>query len=273
MRFPTVVVPALILALGVACGAVPREKRDAGGTATTSSQVETTAESDLATIDEDSVSGGWFALWVSDGDPDPGSVPLTDALAVFSAPRSEPDELPSSNLVDDLEYPDLSGRYDPGELQGGQSRLLLDRAGRAKLSLYAIPTTKGWVCPVLVDPNDPFSSGGSGCDEGLYQGTALDMGGDDELSHVYGLLADGVASVDVVVNGISRPATIGRNAFYFEVETPTLCQGPGFETILIRSAGGKTETIDLGGPGNAAGPPCGKFEDLQPPETDATTTR
>jgi hypothetical protein len=44
MRIPIIAVPALILALGVACGAVPEEEQNAGGTATTTAPAETAAE-------------------------------------------------------------------------------------------------------------------------------------------------------------------------------------------------------------------------------------
>ncbi len=190
---------------------------------------------------------------------DPGSVeegaPLAETLGAMSEPRGPSDELPdmAQGMLDGIAR---APGYDVGTPLEGRSRRLFAPSRGTGYTIYAVPTTMGWVC--TIGYTLPRGGGSAGCEHGLYRGVSIDVGGDDDTAHVAGLRADDVTAVDVVIDGESHPARLGRNAFSLELTMAALCRGTGLEHLLIHRAGGTAATYPLSTPAaTVSGGACG----------------
>ncbi len=196
-------------------------------------------------------SASWSYMWFgTDRDDSEGSPPLAERLHALSEPRTPADELPewADGMLDGISH---DPGYDPGTpLQSQSRRLIGPETGGDGYAIYALPTTNGWVC--MVGYQHPGGGGNGGCDKGLSDGVALDIGGDGESTHVSGMLANDVTAVDVVIDGQPHPARLGRNAFMLELRSDELCRGSGLEQLVVHRGPGRTATIPLRAPG---GPP------------------
>ena len=139
---------AMILAMAVGCGSV--ETRSSESPA----QDPSTSVSSTDTLGSDAT----HAAPTNTGDAsDP--VPAVEEMSVFSRPRTEADVLPGGlglpYRLECTEWHVAQGGC-PGDPIADESRLLLSGLGVRKTSLYAWPTTNGWVCWAWDD-------GGGGC--------------------------------------------------------------------------------------------------------------
>ena len=140
-----------------------------------------------------------------------------EAMSVFEKPSTE--EIPTT-IIDDLKAilanapegaPDV-----PGPVIIERARVLLSDVGPEHHSIYAAPTADGEVC-------EDFTGIMSGCFKGFQVDQPITIDGvgrypgDSLPSELGGLAKDEVARVDVEVNGESHEATLGANAWYFEV--------------------------------------------------------
>jgi hypothetical protein len=178
-----------------------------------------------------------------------GSVPAVEEMSVFSRPRTEADVLPK----------ELSYRLDPhactqwhrdhggcvGDPIADESRLLLSGLGVRETSLYAWPTTNGWVCwawpegaggCVLHFEDGPRRVGPMGIDpdeEGVgYPGTLV------------GVAPDDVAAAHVQVQGVHYAATVEGNGIFYELPDGA-CTYRAFESLTVTYRDGRIETVPI----------------------------
>jgi hypothetical protein len=164
-------------------------------------------------------------------------------MSVFSRPRTEQDALPNSFaylLKDSCDDRLRAEGRCPGDAIAAESRLLLTDLGVRKTSLYAWPTTNGWVCWGLVD------SGASCIAHFPAEQPRIAYGGidpDDEGTGYPGMLvaiaADEVASAEVQVLGVRHAATLGRNGVFYEL-TDRSCTMRAFEALAATASDGSS---------------------------------
>jgi hypothetical protein len=168
-------------------------------------------------------------------------------MRVFSRPRTDADVLPV----------DLSYRLKPhgeracewqlahlGSCEGGavadESRLLLTDLGVRKTSLYAWPTTNGWVCWA-------WAEGAGGCIADFttkqprvaFMGIDPDDEGTGYPGTLVGVAADDVASAEVQVRGVRSAATLESNGVFYEL-TDASCTMRAFELLIATSRDGSS---------------------------------
>jgi hypothetical protein len=167
---------------------------------------------------------GWFSVF-SRSSHASDRLPAQLAAGIGVANEQRP-----SNLSDDL--------YE-GEWQTAGSRLLLDGLGSKRMSLYALPTTKGKACFVVrgaggacASPNEPISWGMLVPPEGV-AGNPI----------IAGLARDDVARIDLLVNGAREPATLGSNGFFYEAH-----DGLFPSAIVITFENGSSSTVEVRDP-------------------------
>lgn len=226
-----VVLCALIL---VACGA-ERDDRPAKAQTTT-----------------DSAEVMRYEAWGADmAEPElDGPVTLAQELAVFSR-RRRPEDV----------FPTTVANADMGSVEGrevaGQSRLLIpgvateeiDELGPQRLSLYAVPTDRGWVCTYVVyeDLGD-FADGMAGaCEPGLVHGFGLELHGVGPSYRLYGVVEDGIERVWLRVGDRLLPARVASNGIYFEADARKVCPADIEELVVERNDGrmGQVKWIEL----------------------------
>ena len=176
------------------------------------------------------------------------SVSAADEMSVFSRPRTEEDVLPSSlaYLLKGHQCDDSQDRC-PGEAIADQSRRLLTELGVGKTSLYAWPTTNGWVC---VAPDD----GGASCirdfrPEGrgtrtAYGGMDPDTDGVGAPGTLLGVVPDDVSAVRVRVGGIEYPAVVKNNGVFYELADGS-CSFWAFESLTTTYRDGTSDTVPI----------------------------
>jgi hypothetical protein len=99
----------------------------------------------------------------------------------------------------------------------GESRLLVGPVGDRRTRLFGIPTTTGQVSFLAIEEGAPGGSGSTA--QVLHQGVTWQTSWrKEETIHLlaYGLLSDGVASIEIEVAGDRRLATVGENGFILE---------------------------------------------------------
>lgn len=173
-----------------------------------------------------------------------GDSPENTPLRALSIART------SGGVPSDLHglFNDLAGTADmPEQVQNGamrlaEGRLLLSGLGTTNARLYAMPTTKGRVCYVLT--GGPASCAGAFAADrpvGIvrFDPDALDSG---LPMSVFGLTANNVRAVDIVVAGVTYRAQLANNAYFFEV--PTAGSQP--ESLRVTFRSGKTTVLSLG---------------------------
>jgi hypothetical protein len=189
-------------------------------------------------------------------------VPAVAEMGVFSRPRAESDVLPRG----------FAFRLEPapctewhrshfgceGEAVGDRSRLLFSGLGARAWSLYAWPTTNGWVCWA-------FDQGGGGCtphfESGVngasFLGVGPDRPGVGAPGSVIGLVSDDVVAVDVTVRGVPHPATLRNNGLFYELPDGD-CSMAAFDSLTVTFRDGTSDTIPIewhaGGEGSPG--PC-----------------
>jgi hypothetical protein len=179
------------------------------------------------------------------------SVPAVEEMSVFSRPRTKEDELPGSlsYLLRDDHCDDWLHSQDrcPGEAIADQSRLLLTELGVRKTSLYAWPTTAGWVC---VAPDDggasctrDFRPGGRGT-RTAYMGMDPDTDGVGEPGTLLGIVPDDVSAVTVKVGGVEHPAVVQNNGVFYELAHGS-CSFWAFESLTTTYRDGTSDTVPI----------------------------
>jgi hypothetical protein len=114
-----------------------------------------------------------------------------------------------------------------------------------KTSLYAWPTTNGWVCWAWDD-------GGGGCQPDFAQlrqsAGFIGIDPDDEgigyPGTLVGIVPDDVAAVEVRVRGVSRPAIVENNGIFYELPDGS-CTNWAFESVTVRYRDGRSDTAPI----------------------------
>lgn len=155
---------------------------------------------------------------------------LADELEAFRVARTTTDVMPQA-VVETVAA--LVDAAKAGEPKLEESRLLL-RDSASGAELYAVPTTAGWVCYAT-------TRGGGSCISELRDWpswTVQRMTANMLLVH--GLLPDDVSEVVVVINGRTREAAAGSNAFFLEISADRPVH---VDRIRIRRRNGRTEEL------------------------------
>lgn len=164
---------------------------------------------------------------------------LASDLAVF-ARSARPTDRISDSLANDSNLQRLRSNppIDAGTLRFDQSRLLL-ASRHSRGALYGIPTDNNWVCT--------FSPGiASTCSRGLINGISLRAMRLDRGGHVvvFGIVADEVADVWLVVAGRRYEAAIGENGLYLEISESKLAL-EDLVAIEVHSRSGRVSLLRL----------------------------
>jgi hypothetical protein len=233
------VVSILALALSsgliVGCGATNRDASGGAGGASSSTALDDSSSTDA-----------------TDGSR---SVPAVDEMGVFSRPGAESDVLPKE-FAFRLKPTDCTEWHRSrlgcmGEAVADRSRLLLSGVGSRAASLYAWPTTDGWVCFA-------WDEGEGGCtphfegSRASFLGIDPDEPGVGAPGSVVGLIPDDVVAVDVAVRGASHPATLGRNSFFYELPDGD-CTVTAIDSLTITYRDGTSDTRPLEWGGGSPG--------------------
>jgi hypothetical protein len=165
-------------------------------------------------------------------------VPAVAEMSVFKRPRTAADVLPerSAARLEPLPCPEELrelGRCPYPAPIGDESRLLLSGLGVQQKSIYAWPMDDGSVCL-------GGAGGGSICSPRFRKGIRAEIFGVDPPKvdgagapgAILGLIPDDVVAVDVVVLGMRRPATIGSNAFFYELPDAS-CGLSTFDAVVV----------------------------------------
>jgi len=179
------------------------------------------------------------------------SVPAVEEMSVFSRPRTGEDVLPSSldYLLKGHHCDDWLRSQDrcPGEAIADQSRLLLTELGVKKTSLYAWPTTNGWVC---VAPDDgggscirDFRPGARGT-RTAYMGMDPDTDGVGAPGTLLGVVPDDVSAVTVKVGGVEYPAMVKNNGVFYELADGS-CSFWAFQSLTTTYRDGTSDTVPI----------------------------
>jgi hypothetical protein len=191
-----------------------------------------------------------------------GAVTALSKMSVFSRPQSEEDVLPRRlyyRMKPEERCPALGDTeaFCSGSNVPEESRLLLSDLGVRKTTLYAWPTTEGWVCYA-------WDAGAGGCTPDFAHGKvpAAKIGIDpDELGVgapgvLVGIVPDDVVAVSVKVDGVEYPAVTGGNGFFFELPTAK-CSFRSFNSVWLTFRDGTKEgqRLTMGGPVYPGDPP------------------
>jgi hypothetical protein len=202
---------------------------------------------------DDRCEGGTTSLQFSAFDPDEPKRTVTELYGVFRRPRNDADrsagELAARWGALDFGFGDFQPPRPPGiseaDWQGAQLGTVVESDGRLLLSglggeadmLYAAPTDNNCIAHALL-PN-----GGGGCSAPGPDG--LEMGWHQAESGaltVFGLVADAIEAVDVVVAGTTHEARMGENAFGLRLERT---HEADLERVVLHRRDGTTNEIDL----------------------------
>ena len=156
-------------------------------------------------------------------------------LEIFSRPqsRAEHDATVAGEVREML---DALPATEPATL-----RFALLRAGASERKAFVVHTTDGRICAGLTH----FTSG---CLQGLPREMPVDVtyGGETatEGPIVWGIARDDVRAVEVIVNGQTYSATLGRNAYFFQAPAGTTANDLQF--VRARLAGGSVLDTTIG---------------------------
>jgi hypothetical protein len=244
-RWISLPLAAISLVITVGCGSVDTRLSSAGTTDT--APTETT---DVAPTDTGDASD---------------FVPAVEEMSVFSRPRTEADLLPGGvGLPFRMHCPDVDWFLRvhgvcPGEALGDKSRLLLSGLGVRDESLYAWPTSNGWVCWTW------GREGGGACvshfteaDEMRvdYAGIDPDHTGSGYPGTLIGIVPDDVVAAQVQVDGVAQAAIVESNAIFYELPDGA-CTNWAFESLTATYRDGSSNTVPIrwhNGPGNTPTP-------------------
>jgi hypothetical protein len=215
---------ACVAALAAGCGSeirkesskpAPREEPRPAETAPTPTRAQ-----------EDARSATAYGFMSAAGEEDPR--PVVELFGVFDRPGTEAEIAMADQAK---HFADPEGNC--GEVIRKKTRILLTDVGATGRDLVAAPTSKGFVAYGVVP------DGGGGCGRPMKGG--LMIGGDispDSALH-YGLVADDVEWLEVVVEGVSHKARMGRNGFAVMVEG----NPDKIPRVVLHRHDGTTETI------------------------------
>ena len=127
-----------------------------------------------------------------------------------------------------------------GDAVADESRLLLTDLGVRKTSLYAWPTTNGWVCWA-------WAEGAGGCiphfpakqPRVAFMGIDPDDEGTGYPGTLVGDAADDEVSAEVQVRGVNHAATLESNGVFYEL-TDGSCTNRAFESLIATSRDGSS---------------------------------
>ena len=169
-------------------------------------------------------------------------LPDTAVMRVFAKAAAGADQLPgpAAAVVESFDNaPGVPEDTLTGRPQLDQARLVLSNVGPSgTASLYAVPTSKHLLCAVWY----PDMAGG-GCFQGFAPGSPVLFGQSvqDGVSYIWGFLTNDVKGVSIIEKSTPHPAILGRNAFYFDANSPT--SQP--TAIVVELANGTSKTIPL----------------------------
>jgi hypothetical protein len=170
-------------------------------------------------------------------------------MSVFLRPRTQADRLPeelSYRLETEACPPQGRAPFGcPGDAIPDESRLLLSGLGVRRTSLYAWPTTKGWVCWA-------WDEGAGGCIADFAQTETrvafMGIDPDDEgigaPGTLVGVVPDDVAGAHVQVRGVGRAATVESNGIFYELPDGS-CTNWAFESLTATYIDGTSETTPI----------------------------
>jgi hypothetical protein len=159
------------------------------------------------------------------------SAPLHDLYAVFGRKQTGEEAQIAPRLVDD--YPCAEGAENIAE----QARILLRGVDGGQEMLVAVPTPDGSVS-VAVDPK-----GGATCALPTENGLILAADEQGSSATVYGMVDDGVRSVDVIVDGQAHRAQLGENGFAVALHSP---KGMDVDRLVLRHSDGSVSEFPSG---------------------------
>jgi hypothetical protein len=170
-----------------------------------------------------------------------------DLYGAFRRPGTEADRAAAGSARDLLEIGDLPEDLPEearkalalGDVIHEDGRLLLSGLGGEQDALFAAPTRTDYVAFTLL----PHGGGGTTVPM-RPDGLILAGASSKAALLVYGLVGDSVVEVDLVVDGATRRASMGENAFGVRIDGATQDQ---LDEVLLRRADGTTNTLDLGG--------------------------
>jgi hypothetical protein len=220
-----------------------------------------TSDSDLdpnaVSFDYVAERGGWSNAMLFATSNQPPRPHLDRQLGVFTEPARPSDALSRRqargagffvwNRMAELmrkEAPPLPEyEFEPGRLNVGRSRRLLDDVGSPSHPMFAIPTENGWVCYGLLG-----AKSSARCERRLYRGLKLVVDDRDGAGgapvYLFGLIDDSVRRIAFDVGGRTLPATVGRNAFTLtlpDARTPA----QQIRAALVTRRGGRRERHPL----------------------------
>lgn len=136
----------------------------------------------------------------------------------------------------------------PGGIEEDRGRLLQTDLGERGSSLWVFPTAKGHACYIL-------TNAGAGCVEAFDVedgGVAWSIFDRDVLREgepvgVFGLAADGVLEVSVVIDGETYSAELENNGFFYQ-HSDSSVPPESVKQILIQYADGSLRAVSTGFP-------------------------
>lgn len=164
-------------------------------------------------------------------------VSLAKQLAAFARPRRSTDGFVHDTL-------DRGSDSAEGQEKPSASRRLLSDLGPGGLTLFGVPTDRGWVCTYLIDEETFEEVDGGTCEDTLVGGFGLDLSGEGTFYRLYGVVANDIEHVSVSADGLRYPAQIGENGFYFETKTTLICP-VDIDFLIIERKNGSSEQLDF----------------------------
>jgi hypothetical protein len=120
-----------------------------------------------------------------------------------------------------------------GETKPEDTRILLRGIGEPDYELVAVGTTRDFVGVAL------FPDGSASCGAPSFDGIVLSAQEEKHDAIVFGLVEDGVESIDLVIDGVIQPARVGENGFAGVIREPV---GKTLEKVVLHHTdGSKTE--------------------------------
>ena len=221
---------ACFVALFAAAGCGSSSSRDA---ASDGSAPTTSVKTPSNTVDPShaEIRASWSMLFSDQGTK---SEPTQTLYAVFRRKQTDDEAKIAPEVVADspcsMRLPERDKHMDLGKPIADKARILLRGVGSGEDSLVAVPTTADSVAVAV------FPSGGGTCTRPSDNG--LVVAGDDQGT-LYGMVDDGVRSVDVIADGQTYRAQLGENGF--SVALPSGAEMHLDKLVLHKADGSKTE--------------------------------
>lgn len=194
-------------------------------------------QSQLMTFHGSEGSSSSMMLFGDDSKP----TPLRENHGVFARDQRPAEVRISGEVASERLCSDPSGngmsKVDLGKTEPDGVRILLENAGKPGLDLVAIPTTTNFVGVAL------FRDGSASCAEPTIDGLTLSTQEDKHEAIVFGLVGDGVASLDLVIDGEPHPAQLGENGFAERIPDAA---GKALDKLVLHHTDGSTTEFPPG---------------------------